>query len=294
MKKGELTTAEKFQECSECGSTHLMRHENRRTTCLECGFVLTSNASKRDKVKGLQVMPKTRNDRSSNGGIQSEIRESVFEKSSLNRDDLIERWRRSACVSDQTEKNLVIACSEIIQIGFALSLPKEVLEKASKIYRTIVENRFVKGRDIRYLVASAVYIACRQSKLAHTLEEIATAKKIDKLKVSRCYRSIVKELKYPIPRLQANIYLYKISKKLAIDSDVEEIADKILTTATNRRLTLGKNPVGAVAAAIYIASLLTGKNKTQREIAETCRVTEATIRNRCREFMMTLLFIVDL
>ncbi|MEM2734166.1 MAG: transcription initiation factor IIB, partial [Candidatus Bathyarchaeia archaeon] len=53
-------------------------------------------------------------------------------------------------------------------------------------------------------------------------------------------------------------------------------------------------PVGMAAAASYIASVLIGEKRTQREIAEIANVTEVTIRNRFKELMEQLLFIVTL
>jgi len=37
------------------------------------------------------------------------------------------------------------------------------------------------------------------------------------------------------------------------------------------------------AAAIYVASILLGERRTQREVAEVAGVTEVTIRNRYKE-----------
>jgi len=48
-------------------------------------------------------------------------------------------------------------------------------------------------------------------------------------------------------------------------------------------LTSGKGPTGVAAAAIYIASVLVGEKRTQREIADLTGITEVTIRNRQKE-----------
>ena len=45
----------------------------------------------------------------------------------------------------------------------------------------------------------------------------------------------------------------------------------------------GKGPTGVAAAAIYIASVLVGEKRTQREIADLTGITEVTIRNRQKE-----------
>jgi transcription initiation factor TFIIB len=75
---------------------------------------------------------------------------------------------------------------------------------------------------------------------------------------------------------------------------VEEIAHKILTAAKALKLTSGRGPTGIAAAASYIASVLTGERKTQREIAEIAQVTEVTIRNRYKELVERLQFVISL
>jgi transcription initiation factor TFIIB len=51
----------------------------------------------------------------------------------------------------------------------------------------------------------------------------------------------------------------------------------------DKGLTSGKGPTGVAAAALYIASVLLGERKTQRDVAEVAGVTEVTIRNRYKE-----------
>ncbi|MBO3763315.1 MAG: HTH domain-containing protein, partial [Candidatus Brockarchaeota archaeon] len=56
---------------------------------------------------------------------------------------------------------------------------------------------------------------------------------------------------------------------------------KILNEARAKKATSGKDPMGLVAAAIYLATLRMGINTvTQKQIAEASNVTEVTVRNR--------------
>jgi len=68
----------------------------------------------------------------------------------------------------------------------------------------------------------------------------------------------------------------------------------ILTASDGIKITNGRDPIGVLAAASYIACRLTGEKKTQREIAEVARITEATIRNRCKELTKHVLFTIAL
>jgi len=206
----------------------------------------------------------------------------------------LRKWQRRIRVSDATERNLAFALSEISKIANNLSLPKNILETASVIYRKAVKERLIRGRSIQGVTAAAIYVACRQCGLARTLEEIARASNINKKEVGRSYRFLVKELDYFIPPLKPSQYVTKFSNQLTMQGKVEEIAHKILAAAKDLKLTSGRGPTGIAAAASYIASVLTGERKTQREIAEIAQVTEVTIRNRYKELVERLQFDLSL
>jgi len=206
----------------------------------------------------------------------------------------LRKWQRRIRVSDATERNLAFALSEISKIANNLNLPKNILETASVIYRKAVKEHLIRGRSIQGVTSAAIYVACRQCGLARTLEEIAQASSINKKEVGRSYRFLIKELDYFIPPLKPSQYITKFSSQLTMQGKVEEIAHKILTTARDLKLTSGRGPTGIAAAASYIASVLTGERKTQREIAEIAQVTEVTIRNRYKELIERLMFIISL
>jgi transcription initiation factor TFIIB len=202
----------------------------------------------------------------------------------------LRKWQRRIRVSDATERNLAFALSEITKIANSLNLPKNILETASVIYRKAVKEHLIRGRSIQGVTSAAIYVACRQCGLARTLEEIAQASSINKKEVGRSYRFLIKELDYFIPPLKPSQYITKFSNQLTMQGKVEEIAQKILLTARDLKLTSGRGPTGIAAAASYIASVLTGERKTQREIAEIAQVTEVTIRNRYKELVERLMF----
>lgn len=297
----------KIQCCPECGSTRIMRdYECAELVCMECGFVLAAKMtdrgpewrafddeqrSKRTRVgapltytihdKGLSTMIDW-HDRDIYGKSLS-----PGQKAQVYR---LRKWQRRIRVSDATERNLAYALSEITKIANNLNLPKSILETASVIYRKAVKERLIRGRSIQGVTAAAIYLACRQCGLARTLEEIAQASSMSKKEVGRSYRFLIKELNYSIPPVKPSQYVTKFSNQLTMQGKVEEIAHKIIACAKELKLTSGRGPTGIAAAASYIASVLTGERKTQREIAEIAQVTEVTIRNRYKELVERLTF----
>ena len=197
-------------------------------------------------------------------------------------------------MSDATERNLAFALSELSKMSSALNLPKNILETASVIYRRAVRKRLIRGRSIQGVIASAIYIACRQCGVARTLDEIAQFSIINKKEIGRSYRYMVKELETFVPPPSSSYYIRRFSNKLRLAGKVETIALRILSTAKKMRLTSGRGPLGIAAAATYIASVLINDRRTQREIAEVASVTEVTIRNRYKELVKKINFTVKL
>ncbi len=301
----------RVRQCPECGSERLMRdYECAEIVCMNCGFVVAAKLTDRGpEWRAFDVEQREKRTRVGapltftihDKGLSTMIdwhdrdiygkRLSPGQKAQIYR---LRKWQRRIRVSDATERNLAFALSEISKIANALSLPKNILETASIIYRKAVKERLIRGRSIQGVTAAALYVACRQCGLARTLDEIAQASNINKKEVGRSYRFLVKELDYFIPPLKPSQYITKFSNQLTMQGKVEEIAHNILTTAKGLRLTSGRGPTGIAAAASYIASVLTGERKTQREIAEIAQVTEVTIRNRYKELVDRLLFVITI
>lgn len=305
------TIRAKVQQCPECGSDRLMRdYECAEIVCMNCGFVIAAkltdrgpewrafNAEQRDKRARVGApLTYTIHDKGLSTMIDWHDRDiygkrlSPGQKAQIYR---LRKWQRRIRVSDATERNLAFALSEISKIANALNLPRNILETASVIYRRAVKEKLIRGRSIQGVTAAAVYVSCRQCGLARTLEEIAQASNINKKEVGRSYRFLIKELDYFIPPLKPSQYIAKFSNQLTMQGKVEEIAHKILKNARELKLTSGRGPTGIAAAASYIASVLTGERKTQREIAEIAQVTEVTIRNRYKELVEYLMFEVTI
>ena len=79
-------------------------------------------------------------------------------------------------------------------------------------------------------------------------------------------------LKVELPEIKEFIPSMKLSEAI-----------EILKDAADKELTSGRGPTGVAAASIYIASILCGERRTQREVADVAGVTEVTIRNRYKE-----------
>jgi len=219
----------------------------------------------------------------------SSERGTIPQESSISRSELgitsklaCDEWLKNAKASDQTEKNITESLSETTKIAIELSLPKIVLKKASRLWKTILEKRLSRGRSIPAFSAAVVYIACRQCGIGITLDEIAEVSKNDTRLVGRHCNILGRQLNQiiPLPRLEE--YAPRILNKFHADERLAETVKEILSVVDELGLASGKDPRGIVSAAIYLASKLLGQRRTQREISTITDVTDMTIRKNCR------------
>jgi len=138
------------------------------------------------------------------------------------------------------------------------------------------------------MIAGSLYAACRFTKIPRTLNEITEASLRDRKEIVRTYRMIVRNLKMKMPIDNPLDYVTKIAEKAEVSSDVEGLAIKIIRDARSKHATMGKDPSGLAAAALYIASKIKKEKVTQSHLAKAADLTEVTIRNRKKDLMKTL------
>jgi transcription initiation factor TFIIB len=115
------------------------------------------------------------------------------------------------------------------------------------------------------------------------LDEISEASGVEKREIGRTYRYIARGLDIRIIPPDPADYIPRFCSRLGLGSKVEVKAIQILKKAKKKGLISGKGRVGIAAAAIYIAAILSGKKRTQREIADVIGITEVTVRSRQKE-----------
>jgi transcription initiation factor TFIIB len=206
----------------------------------------------------------------------------------------LRKWQRRTSASDSTQRNLTQALSELTRIADELNLPQNTRETAAMIYRKAVKEGLIKGRTIQSVVASAIYMACRQCQVIRSLDDIARAATITRKEAARNYRHLYKQLQPEVPPVDKDNLITKYVNLLRIGGQTEQLCRRIMDQASEQRLTIGRAPEGITAAALYISCKINQEDRTQGEIAKAAQITEVTIRNRYKELLKKIDFEVNL
>ena len=296
----EKQVVEETIRCPECGSNHLSRDYSRaELVCHECGLVIDEdlidhgpewrafdNEQREKRARTGAPMTYTIHDKGLSTMISWQNRD-AYGKSipTRNRAQLfrLRKWQTRTRISNATERNLAVALSSLDRLASGLSLPRTVRETAAMIYRKAALKNLIRGRSVEGVSAAALYAACRQCHVPRTLDEISNIAHMSRKEIGRNYRYVSRELGLKLMPTTPQDYISRFCSELKLSADVQAKTMDILKEAAKKELTSGRGPTGIAAASLYIASVLCGERRTQREVSEVTGVTEVTIRNRYKE-----------
>ena len=288
-------------KCPECGSSRFVKDADRaERICGKCGIVIEESMidvgqewrafdhdQKQKRARTGAPLTHKRHDK----GLTTEIGKgatALFKVPAKKRSQFfrIRKWQKRLLTSK--DRNMSFAMSELQRLVSFLGLPKTLHEEVAKLYERALQKGLVRGRSIESIIAALVYSLAREYETPRTLTEISQASGIGKRELGRTYRYISRKLDIRILPAKAEDYIPRFSSMLKLSDRTQMHAIKVLRVAKEKDVISGKGPTGCAAAAIYIASVLEGERKTQREVADVVGVTEVTIRNRYKEMAEAL------
>ena len=299
----------KIERCTACNSSVVDDTENGERICSGCGIVMeehmadhgpeAKSSSLEDKMKLARATGQTTYAQHDLGiATEISIGSTDFSGKKINAETASQmhrlgKWQQRVRVSSSRDRRLSNVLGRVSEICQSCSLPKNVTETASIIYRSLDgKNIQVKGKSVLSISAAVVYMACKQCDVIRSLEEILKevchprdVKSKTKL-ASRYYRTLVIELDtVTTPIITMDKYISKIANMTDTDTRIERLSLEIAEKTKDRNIADGKAPNGIAAAYLYIASILLGQSVLQRDISSVSGVTEVTIRNRCKEIL---------
>jgi transcription initiation factor TFIIB len=290
-----------MQKCPDCASNEFIEDTTRgEVVCAKCGLVMkeemidtgqewrafdSEQMSKR--ARGGAPLTFTKHDK----GLTTEIGKGLGELYKVPAKKRAQyyrltKWHKRLIKSK--DRNLSFALSELQRIVSFLNLPRTIHERIARYYEEAVNKGLVRGRSIESVIAALTYAVSREFDSPRTLDEISEASGVEKREIGRTYRYIARELQIRILPADPTTFVPRFTSMLGLSDRVQAKALEILKKANKHDITSGKGPTGVAAAAIYVATVLIGEKRTQREVADIVGVTEVTIRNRYKELIEKL------
>src|SRR3970040_1806785 len=244
-KMGELTN------CPECGSTNLVEdYDLGEIICHDCGLVISEHSVN----QGPEWRAFTKEEKDARGRVGIPTSFSIHDKGlstvidRVNRDAYgrqlplatrlemlrLRKWQIRTRVHSSADRNLAQAMAELNRLADKLHVPASVKESAAVVYRKALDIGLVRGRSIAAIAAASLYAACRSSETPRTLKEVASASRIKKKDVARCYRLLLRELEMSMPVEDPVRCISKIASRAEVTTQTQQKALRVLKDARKK------------------------------------------------------------
>jgi transcription initiation factor TFIIB len=221
-----------------------------------------------------------RSDNDANGQKIVSSTRSTFER--------LRTWDSRIQVNSSTDRNLSKAFSQLHLLKDKLGLSDAIVEKTAYIYRKAEEKKLAKGRSIIAILASALYIACRDTETSRTIKDIAMGSNIKSKEIARNYRLLINELDIRVPVADPLKYTAKIANTARLSEKTKRHAFNTMNEVIKKEIPAGKHPASLAATVLYLACKKTGEHKSQDNLAEAAGITGVTIRARLKELTRSI------
>jgi transcription initiation factor TFIIB len=293
--------------CTSCGSSQavITDPESGETICSNCGMVISDKTDDIVHQEGRAYAIEEVNKKARTGAPSSLTRHDRGLATIIGRSDKdasgqkianstrftferLRTWDYRIQVNSSTDKNLSKAFSELHLLKDKLGLSDAIVEKTAYIYRKAEEKKLAKGRSIIAMLASALYIACRETETPRTIKDIATKSNIKRKDVARNYRLLISELDIMVPIADPLKYTAKIANTAKLSEKTKRYAFNTMNEAIKKEIPAGKHPASLAATVLYVACKKTGEHISQDNLAEAAGITGVTIRSRLKELTRSL------
>jgi transcription initiation factor TFIIB len=201
----------------------------------------------------------------------------------------LRKWDFKIQIKTRSDRNLKEAFELLDTLKDKLGLSYAVIENTAYLYRKAQQRKFLRGRSIPSVICAATHIACRDLGVSKTMKDIAAASNVKRKNIARTYRQLILEFDHKVPNTDPTKCIARVANKANITEKTKRHALDIMEKVTeNEILSAGKDPMGLAATVLYISSIRTGENISQKDISSVAGVTEVTLRNRVKDLKSQL------
>ena len=170
-------------------------------------------------------------------------------------------------------------------------IPKTIIEQAKVFYKTISEQKISRGSNREGIIASSIYMACKQESVPRSAKEIAKIFNIPLSTMTRGCKNFNSMLDVGMDPTSPLDFVGRYCSNLGLDQAKAKVCKEFIKELLTRKnvLTHLAPPSIASGCILYCSERHTWK-LTKKQVCRTCDISPATI-NKCSKMLDT--FILD-
>jgi len=154
-----------------------------------------------------------------------------------------------------------------------------IIEDAKSLYKQLSEKKITRGENRNGLIASSIYMSCKNNGVPRSAKEIATIFNLSITTMTRGCKKFHEIMKTNVASTSPSDFIVRFCSKL----NKPEIVDTcmyIVKKADEYSIVSENAPPSIAAGSIYLCCYLHGHNVSKKDISKACEISEVTI-NKC-------------
>jgi transcription initiation factor TFIIB len=164
-------------------------------------------------------------------------------------------------------------------------ISKSIIEEAKMLYKQVSESRISRGDNRSGLIASSIYISCKNNKVPRSCKEIAKIFNLKTTTMTRGCKKFAELMKLNMDASTPDDFINRFCSKLGLNTDQKDICKHVIMRADELSVVSENTPPSVAAATIYMCNLLCDWGICKKILAETCDISQVTI-NKCDKKMV--------
>lgn len=185
---------------------------------------------------------------------------------------------------------LINARRIVSQLASSLKLPSLYVDRAYRLFQLALQRNLIFGRRQTHLVATCLYIICRQEKSPFLLIDFSDILQINVFVLGRAFLQFANVLNINLPIVDPSLYIHRYAGQFDFSdrqASVITTSLRIITRLKKDWIVTGRRPDGVCAAALLLAARAHGFDISHEAVATIFRIANVTVRKRLLEFKQT-------
>lgn len=156
-------------------------------------------------------------------------------------------------------------------------IPKTILEQAKVYYKQLSEMQVSRGENRHGLIASSIYMACKQQGVPRSIKEIAKIFNIKPTTMAKSCKRLMDLLRVPAEASTPVDFIARFGCRIGLSAELRAIAQHVAQEINRLDVTCDSTPPSIAAAVIYLVGVLCSGGFTKKDLAEACEISQVTI-----------------
>lgn len=162
-------------------------------------------------------------------------------------------------------------------------IPISIIEEAKNLYKELSSNNITRGNNKNGLIASAIYMACKNNDVPRSAKEIADIFSISQTVMTRGCKKFQHIINKRFKSCHSNDFINRYCSKLNLSRDMVNQCISISNRIDELNIISGHTPPSIAACSIYICILNNKLNIDKKIVIEKCEISLVTLTKCFKE-----------